>query len=90
MDERTLKGWSEWIPTSDPSPEWILTKGLPMTLKYLQTVPILRSFDEGKAREFYVGWLGFTVDWEHRFEPGLPLYMQVSRAGIVLLLGALL
>ncbi|MGH6827192.1 glyoxalase superfamily protein, partial [Methyloceanibacter sp.] len=21
--------------------------------------------------------------WEHRFEPGTPLYMQVSRAGIV-------
>ena len=55
-----------------------------MTLKYLQTVPILRSFDEGKAREFYVDWLGFTVDWEHRFEPGMPLYMQVSRDGIVL------
>jgi hypothetical protein len=55
-----------------------------MPLTYLRTVPILRSFDEAKAREFYVGFLGFAVDWEHRFEPGLPLYMQVSRAGIVL------
>ena len=55
-----------------------------MTLTYLRTVPILRSFDEGKAREFYVGFLGFSVDWEHRFEPGLPLYMQLSRASIVL------
>ena len=55
-----------------------------MTLNYLQTVPILRSFDEAKAREFYVDWLGFTVDWEHRFEPGMPLYMQVSRDGLVL------
>jgi catechol 2,3-dioxygenase-like lactoylglutathione lyase family enzyme len=54
-----------------------------MTLTYVRTVPILRSFDEGKAREFYVDFLGFTVDWEHRFEPGLPLYLQVSRAGIV-------
>ncbi len=41
--------------------------------------PILRIFDEAKAREFYVDFLGFTVDWEHRFEPGMPLYMQVSR-----------
>ncbi len=41
--------------------------------------PILRIFDESKAREFYIGFLGFQVDWEHRFEPGLPLYMQVSR-----------
>lgn len=55
-----------------------------MPLKYQRTVPILRSFDEAKAREFYLGFLGFGIDWEHRFEPGLPLYMQVSRAGIVL------
>lgn len=41
--------------------------------------PILRIFDEAKAREFYVGFLGFRVDWEHRFEAGAPLYMQVSR-----------
>jgi catechol 2,3-dioxygenase-like lactoylglutathione lyase family enzyme len=53
-------------------------------IDYKRTVPILRSFDEAKAREFYIGWLGFTVDWEHRFEPGTPLYMQVSRDGLVL------
>ena len=51
----------------------------------LRTVtPILRSFDEAKAREFYVDFLGFRVDWEHRFEPDLPLYLQVSRDGCVL------
>ena len=55
-----------------------------MALTSLGTVPIFRSFDEAKAREFYVEWLGFGVDWEHRFEPGLPLYMQVSRDGILL------
>lgn len=55
-----------------------------MALEYLRTIPILRSFDEAKAREFYVDWLGFVVDWEHRFEPDLPLYMQVSRTGILL------
>jgi glyoxalase superfamily protein len=41
-------------------------------------------FDEAKAREFYLDFLGFQVDWEHRFEPGLPLYMQVSKDGCVL------
>ena len=46
--------------------------------------PILRIFDEAKAREFYVDFLGFRVDWEHRFEPALPLYLQVSRAACVL------
>ena len=46
--------------------------------------PILRIFDEAKALEFYVEFLGFTVDWRHRFEDGLPLYMQVSRAACAL------
>jgi uncharacterized glyoxalase superfamily protein PhnB len=49
-----------------------------------RTTPILRSFDEAKAKEFYVEFLGFRVDWEHRFEPGLPLYMQISRDDCVL------
>lgn len=47
-------------------------------------IPILRMFDEAKAREFYVGFLGFQVDWEHRFEPGLPLYLQVSSGECVI------
>ncbi len=41
--------------------------------------PILRIFDEAKAREFYVDFLGFSVDWEHRFGDNFPQYMQVSR-----------
>jgi catechol 2,3-dioxygenase-like lactoylglutathione lyase family enzyme len=48
------------------------------------TTPILRIFDEAKARQFYVDFLGFQVDWEHRFAPDLPLYLQVSRDGCVL------
>jgi Glyoxalase superfamily protein len=48
------------------------------------TTPIFRIFDEGKAREFYVGFLGFSVDWEHRVEPNTPLYMQVSRGTCLL------
>lgn len=47
-------------------------------------IPILRIFDEARAREFYLDFLGFRLDWEHRFEPGLPLYMQVSRGECVL------
>jgi catechol 2,3-dioxygenase-like lactoylglutathione lyase family enzyme len=55
-----------------------------MAMKLGKTTPILRIFDEAKAREFYVDFLGFKVDWQHRFEPGLPLYMQISRDGCVL------
>lgn len=40
--------------------------------------PLLRMFDVAKAKAFYLDYLGFRVDWEHRFEPGMPLYMQIS------------
>lgn len=53
-------------------------------MKLSKTTPILRIFDEVKAREFYVGFLGFAIDWEHRFEDNTPLYMQVSRGGCLL------
>ncbi len=47
-------------------------------------IPILRIFSEEAAVDFYVGYLGFSIDWEHRFKPELPLYLQVSRSGLVL------
>ncbi len=47
-------------------------------------IPIMRIFDEAKAQEFYMNFLGFRIDWEHRFESGLPLYMQISRDRCVL------
>lgn len=42
-------------------------------------VPILRSFDEVRAKAFYIDFLGFELVFEHRFEPGLPLYFAVSQ-----------
>ena len=50
----------------------------------MKVIPVFRIFDEAKAREFYEDWLGFEVDWEHRFEQDAPLYMQISRDGICL------
>lgn len=55
-----------------------------MAIAFTAAIPILRIFDEDLARRFYGAYLGLEVDWEHRFEPGLPLYMQMSRAGLVL------
>lgn len=40
--------------------------------------PIFRMFDEKKAKEFYIDYLGFSLGWEHRFESEMPLYMEVS------------
>lgn len=47
-------------------------------------IPVLRFFDEAKMREFYLGFLGFTVTFEHRFEPNTPLYLGVKRGQCVL------
>ena len=47
-------------------------------------VPILRRFDEARARAFYLGFLGFEPVFEHRFEPGLPLYLGVRHGDCVL------
>lgn len=47
-------------------------------------VPVLRIFDETLARDFYLGWLGFTEVFAHRFAPGLPLYLRVRRDDLVL------
>lgn len=46
--------------------------------------PVLRSFDEAKAREFYIEFLGFQVDFEHRFGENFPLYMGISKGDCVL------
>ena len=55
-----------------------------MPVEFRRTVPILRIFDVDKAKEFYLGFLGFSLDWEHRFEPETPVYMQISRGELVL------
>ena len=54
------------------------------TLK--SAIPILRMFDVAKAREFYLGYLGFKVDFEHRFNDNAPLFMGISRGDVALFL----
>jgi hypothetical protein len=44
----------------------------------------LRILDVAKANEFYIDWLGFAIDWEHRFGENFPLYFQISKDGIVI------
>jgi catechol 2,3-dioxygenase-like lactoylglutathione lyase family enzyme len=51
-----------------------------MPIEFTRTVPILRIFDVEKAREFYLGWLGFKIDWEHEFEPNAPKYIRFRGA----------
>lgn len=53
-------------------------------MKLEKPIPILRMFDEALTKAFYVDFLGFKIDWEHRFEGNFPLYMQVSHGECVL------
>lgn len=54
----------------------------PDAIAFEQAVPIVRIFDVPKAHEFYLGFLGFSVDWEHRYGEQFPLYTQISRGGL--------
>jgi catechol 2,3-dioxygenase-like lactoylglutathione lyase family enzyme len=48
--------------------------------------PQLRMTDWDRSRKFYIDGLGFTIDWEHRFEPHLPVFAQLTRDGLSLFL----
>lgn len=50
----------------------------------LKGIPTFRILDYAKAMEFYVDGLGFEIDWEHRFGPTEPVYLQISRNGLTL------
>lgn len=56
----------------------------PDAITFERAMPIVRIFDIPKAHEFYLDFLGFQIDWEHRFHDNAPLYMQVTRAGLSL------
>jgi hypothetical protein len=47
-------------------------------------IPILRIFSEEKAKEFYLDFMGFSLEWEHRFGDNFPLYAQIKRSDLIL------
>ncbi|GGV82936.1 hypothetical protein GCM10010228_58410 [Streptomyces massasporeus] len=50
-----------------------------------EVIPILRVEDAAAAVAWYER-LGFAKQWEHRFEPGLPAFVEVARGGVRLFL----
>ena len=50
------------------------------------SIPVLRMLDEAKSKAFYVNYLGYEIDWEHRFndDSQSPLYMQIHLGSSVL------
>ena len=53
-----------------------------MSLPTQRVVPALRITDYARSKAFYVNGLGFTVEWEHRFEPHFPVFMSIVRDGM--------
>jgi predicted enzyme related to lactoylglutathione lyase len=51
-----------------------------------RVTPQLRSTNWQRTRAFYEQGLGFQVDWEHQFEPGFPIFAQVTRDSLSLFL----
>ncbi len=50
------------------------------------SIPVLRMLNEEETRKFYVDFLGYQIDWEHRFRDShdSPLYMQIHLGDSVL------
>lgn len=55
-----------------------------MEAEFTKVIPMLRIFNVEKARDFYLHFLGFKLDWENDNGGRAPMYMQVSRGDLVL------
>jgi hypothetical protein len=49
-----------------------------------KAIPTFGISDYQTAIDFYIGLLGFNIDWEHRFRQTDPVYMQISKNGLTL------
>ncbi|MEV8552185.1 glyoxalase superfamily protein [Streptomyces glaucescens] len=50
-----------------------------------EVIPVLRVADAAAAVRWYAR-LGFAAQWEHRFAPGLPAFVEVARGRVRLFL----
>ncbi|NJP66937.1 glyoxalase superfamily protein [Streptomyces spiramenti] len=50
-----------------------------------EAVPVLRVTDAERAAAWYAR-LGFAVTWEHRFAPGMPVFLELRRGAVTLFL----
>ena len=47
-----------------------------------RVIPALRITNYERSKAYYMDTLGFVVEWEHRFEPGFPVFMSIARDGM--------
>ncbi len=71
-----LRNWNTASAILDQRPNDATGLGAP--------IPILRVQHFEDVRPFYLGYLGFTIEWKHRFEPDMPLYARLVRGAIQL------
>ncbi len=77
----------DWPTSVTAHPSWGLCRGWPASLSQVcetipgmdeEVIPILRVANAAEAVTWYER-LGFTKEWEHRFEPGMPALVSVAR-----------
>lgn len=49
-----------------------------------RVIPVLQIDNYDQAVDFYVTRLGFTILFEHRHEPGFPVYMVVKHGNLLM------
>ncbi len=59
---------------------WRVRFGWRHTRLMEEAIPILRTSDAGRSLERYAR-LGYSKEWEHRFEPTFPAFVSVARNG---------
>jgi catechol 2,3-dioxygenase-like lactoylglutathione lyase family enzyme len=47
-----------------------------------RVIPTFRITNYEKSKHYYVEVLGFTIEWEHRFNPNFPVFMSIVRDGM--------
>ncbi|MFJ6633556.1 glyoxalase superfamily protein [Streptomyces sp. NPDC091376] len=65
----------------DPAPD----PARPAGQREEEAIPVLRVADAAAAVSWYER-LGFAKQWEHRFEPGYPAFVEIARGGVKLFL----
>ena len=77
-------GYNDWNTLAAKIDASGLSQTRPDAASIQPAIPIFRIFSVEKAMEFYCDFLGFGVDWEHRFGDNFPLYCQISRSGMLM------
>lgn len=51
-----------------------------------KVIPAFRITDYTRSIAFYVDKMGFKIDWEHRFGPQFPFFVQITKDEMTLYL----